>query len=126
MGTDRYYMRKARYTVEPTAISPTTAAATVRIVSVELAGPAEAWGTERAGALEAAAARGAAVAPGAAVAREAGAGAGAAAGLVPVAGGGPGFVPAAPGPPGGRVGSLIVGAAEGLGGSVMRTVSFLG
>ena len=30
------------------------------------------------------------------------------------------------GPPGGKVGSLIVGAAEGLGGRLMRTVSFLG
>jgi hypothetical protein len=30
------------------------------------------------------------------------------------------------GPPGGSVGSLIVGAALGLGGKVMRTVSFLG
>ena len=35
--------------------------------------------------------------------------------------------PAAPvGPPGGSVGSLIVGAAVGLGGKLMRTVSFLG
>ena len=30
------------------------------------------------------------------------------------------------GPPGGNVGSLIVGAADGLGGRLMRTVSFLG
>ena len=30
------------------------------------------------------------------------------------------------GPPGGRVGSLIVGAAEGFGGKLIRTVSFLG
>ena len=30
------------------------------------------------------------------------------------------------GPPGGNVGSLIVGAADGLGGKLMRTVSFLG
>jgi len=30
------------------------------------------------------------------------------------------------GPPGGSVGNLIVGAAEGLGGKLMRTVSFLG
>ena len=30
------------------------------------------------------------------------------------------------GPPGGSVGNLIVGAAEGLGGRLMRTVSFLG
>src|SRR5947209_1023950 len=36
--------------------------------------------------------------------------------------------PAGPavGPPGGSVGSLMVGAAEGLGGKLMRTVSFLG
>src|ERR1700684_1610449 len=30
------------------------------------------------------------------------------------------------GPPGGKVGNLMVGAAEGLGGRLMRTVSFLG
>lgn len=30
------------------------------------------------------------------------------------------------GPPGGSVGNLIVGAADGLGGRLMRTVSFLG
>jgi hypothetical protein len=30
------------------------------------------------------------------------------------------------GPPGGSVGSLMVGAAEGFGGKLMRTVSFLG
>ena len=30
------------------------------------------------------------------------------------------------GPPGGSVGSLMVGAAVGLGGKLMRTVSFLG
>ena len=30
------------------------------------------------------------------------------------------------GPPGGSVGSLIVGAAVGLGGKLIRTVSFLG
>jgi hypothetical protein len=30
------------------------------------------------------------------------------------------------GPPGGSVGNLIVGAAVGLGGKLMRTVSFLG
>ena len=30
------------------------------------------------------------------------------------------------GPPGGSVGNLIVGAAEGLGGKLMRTVSFFG
>jgi hypothetical protein len=30
------------------------------------------------------------------------------------------------GPPGGSVGNLMVGAAEGFGGKLMRTVSFLG
>jgi hypothetical protein len=30
------------------------------------------------------------------------------------------------GPPGGNVGSLMVGAAVGFGGKLMRTVSFLG
>jgi hypothetical protein len=37
-----------------------------------------------------------------------------------------GAPPLADGPPGGRVGNLMVGAAEGLGGKLMRTVSFLG
>lgn len=63
-------------------------------------------------------------ATGAAVAREAGggeSGAGEAAGVAAIAG------DAAPvGPPGGSVGNLIVGAAVGFGGSVMRTVSFFG
>jgi hypothetical protein len=51
---------------------------------------------------------------------------------VPIAGRGaagapPGMPPGAPvGPPGGSVGNLIVGAAEGLGGNVIRTVSFFG
>ena len=40
--------------------------------------------------------------------------------------GGTGVAGAPVGPPGGRVGSLIVGAAEGFGGKLMRTVSFLG
>ena len=40
---------------------------------------------------------------------------------------GAGAAPGPPvGPPGGSVGSLMVGAAEGLGGKLMRTVSFLG
>jgi len=47
-------------------------------------------------------------------------GAAALAGAEPVATGAPA------GPPGGSVGSLIVGAADGLGGKLIRTVSFLG
>jgi hypothetical protein len=44
-----------------------------------------------------------------------------------MAGADPGTPPGAPvGPPGGNVGNLIVGAADGLGGKVMRTVSFFG
>lgn len=39
---------------------------------------------------------------------------------------GAGAAAGAAGPPGGRVGNLIVGAAEGLGGKLIRTVSFLG
>ena len=53
------------------------------------------------------------------------AGAGACTGAAPMAGAGaPATGPV--GPPGGSVGNLIVGAAEGLGGKLMRTVSFLG
>lgn len=97
-----------------------TAAAIARIVSsMPTAGrPAAGAGARRGAAgVERAAATGAAgaavAARGALVAR-AGAAAGAAAAAV------------AEGPPGGKVGSLIVGAAEGLGGKLMRTVSFLG
>src|SRR5258708_6595226 len=39
---------------------------------------------------------------------------------------GAGAAGTAVGPPGGRVGSLIVGAADGFGGKLIRTVSFLG
>ena len=53
----------------------------------------------------------------AATARDAGCGAGVGAGMV---------LGAPVGPPGGSVGNLMVGAAEGLGGKLMRTVSFLG
>ena len=43
------------------------------------------------------------------------------------AGVGAGMALGAPvGPPGGSVGNLMVGAADGLGGKLMRTVSFLG
>ena len=41
-------------------------------------------------------------------------------------GAGAGIDGGAEGPPGGKVGNLMVGAAEGLGGKLMRTVSFLG
>ena len=53
---------------------------------------------------------------------------GAVAAVAPVlsAGAGAAAEDAPEGPPGGRVGSLMVGAAEGLGGRLMRTVSFLG
>lgn len=63
------------------------------------------------------------------VAGAADAGAGAAAIFAGAAavGGGPKEGLGAPvGPPGGRVGNLMVGAAVGLGGKLMRTVSFLG
>ena len=68
-----------------------------------------------------AAGRGAAAAIGAAPPGRGAAGAAAGAGM-PM----DGAVAAAAGPPGGRVGSLIVGAADGLGGKLMRTVSFFG
>lgn len=125
-ATGPNYMMNARYTDEPTAINPTTAAAMDNMDSIwPNWAPAE--GAERAGALPAPAARGAPVAEvGAAAARGAEADPGADAGLGAVAGAAPGLLPAAPGPPGGNVGNLIVGAAEGLGGSVMRTVSFFG
>jgi hypothetical protein len=81
-----------------------------------------AWATTGAGRGAAGAAgRGAAETGAAAPGRGA---AGAAAGAaMPIAGA---DGPAAAGPPGGNVGSLMVGAAEGFGGKLMRTVSFLG
>jgi hypothetical protein len=80
--------------------------------------------------------RGAAAAIGAGAAEAFGAAAAAGAAFGPAGGGGAALkdgagAPAADGPPtagppGGRVGSLIVGAAEGFGGKLIRTVSFFG
>ena len=75
--------------------------------------------TGRGAAVGAAGAAGLAAAAGAATALTAGAGAAAAAD--PDNG-----IGAPVGPPGGSVGSLMVGAAVGLGGKLIRTVSFLG
>src|SRR5436190_6038745 len=112
-----------RYSVEPTAARPTTAAAMAKIVSKVLtAGAAATTGAGRGAPAAGADGRGAAAAAGAAAVGRAGAGAwgGAAAAGAAVPAIGP------VGPPGGRVGNLIVGAAEGLGGKLIRTVSFLG
>ena len=79
------------------------------------AAAATAAGRKAAAGAGAATARGAAGAPCAAVA---------ATGAAATGAGAPGEPP--DGPPGGSVGSLIVGAADGLGGKLMRTVSFLG
>ena len=92
------------------AINPATAAAMARTVSTGL--NLAAGGATGRGAEAGRCATGAAV-----VGR--GAATGAAAGAV-------GIEAAPVGPPGGSVGNLIVGAAEGLGGRLIRTVSFLG
>src|SRR6266487_1997812 len=63
-------------------------------------------------------------ATGAALAR--GAGGADAVGADAGAGAADGAADAPVGPPGGSVGSLMVGAADGFGGKLMRTVSFLG
>jgi hypothetical protein len=85
--------------------------------------PAMATGAGREAGTAAGAGRGAAAAAGAAAPTR---GAGAAGAAAPKLGAGA-VVPGPPvGPPGGRVGSLIVGAAEGLGGKLIRTVSFFG
>ena len=124
MGAPGYHTHwNMLFSVVRTARMPTTAAAMARLVSntprpgrpaaIEGAGRgvevarATAAGADAAGA----AARGAAV--GAEVAAAGAAGAAAIGG-------------APEGPPGGKVGSLMVGAAEGLGGKLIRTVSFLG
>ncbi len=96
----------------PTANNPAAPAARASIWSNPLR--AGATGMGRGAAAGRAWERGAAEA---ATARDAGCGAGVGAGMAegaPV------------GPPGGSVGNLMVGAAEGLGGKLMRTVSFLG
>jgi hypothetical protein len=109
--------------VVPIAAKAATSAAIARIESSPLGAAAAGAAAVLCGALPvgrcatgAAAARGAgAAATGAAWAAGAGGFAGA------------GARPEAPvGPPGGSVGNLIVGAAEGFGGKLIRTVSFLG
>lgn len=114
----------------PSASTPSTMAATASALSRPVMAGAAATTAGRA-ATGAGVARGtagaaAAVARGAAAAA-AGAATGAAAGA-PAAGAAAATAGAGlpAGPPGGRVGSLIVGAAVGFGGKVMRTVSFLG
>jgi hypothetical protein len=110
------------FKVDKSASTPITAAAIARMVSTVLmpgrAAIGAGAGRGAAGAAERATAGAAAVARGAlgGAAGAAGPAAGAAG-----AGAGPPL-----GPPGGSVGNLMVGAAEGLGGRLMRTVSFLG
>src|SRR5215469_9461010 len=94
--------------VVPMAATPATAAAIANTVSTGWAAAAAAAVGET----------GAAV-----VVRGAATGAAVPAGLG-AAGAAPGMPPGAP--VGGRVGNLIVGAADGLGGKVIRTVSFFG
>jgi type IV secretion system protein TrbL len=108
----------------PTANNPATIAAIAKILSSVPTVAAAAGAVAGLGAAGRVAAGAAAVdrpaiagAAGAAAVRGGAAGAGRAA---------VGAVGAPVGPPGGSVGNLIVGAALGLGGSVMRTVSFFG
>ena len=107
----------------PTAMIPATIAAMARALSnpltVAAAGAGRLTGRCAAGAAEAAGF----CATGADEARGVSAGADAAA---VGAAGAIGAAPAPVGPPGGNVGNLIVGAADGFGGRLIRTVSFLG
>jgi hypothetical protein len=106
-----------------TATKPVTAATMVRILSSVLTVAAE----EVTGADMRLGMAGWRCATGAAVAvRGGGADGLGAAGAAAGAAEGRGIPPAPLGPPGGRVGNFIVGAAEGFGGRLMRTVSFLG
>lgn len=109
--------------VVPMAARPITMAATARMVSRVLTvwGPDGARaGRGAAGAVAGPAARGAAAeGEPPAVDKRVEAGTAGAAGRAAAEG-------APVGPPGGNVGNLMVGAAEGLGGKLMRTVSFLG
>ena len=101
----------------PTANTAATAAAIIRIRSSELIVGAAAGATRRACGAAGAAARDGVV-TGAAVARGTACVGAEADGMAPL--------DAPVGPPGGSVGNLIVGAVDGLGGKLMRTVSFLG
>lgn len=113
-----------RYAVVPTATKPTTPAAIANIESSGLKAGAAATATGAGRGSGAGAAAGREATGAAAPAR--GAGGGACAGAAaPIAGAGAAAPPPV-GPPGGNVGSLIVGAAEGLGGKLIRTVSFFG
>ena len=95
------------------------AAARASAVSSPLTvGPALAVGADLGAAAAGRCATGAALARGAGGADAVGADAG--------AGAADGAADAPVGPPGGSVGSLIVGAADGFGGKLIRTVSFLG
>jgi hypothetical protein len=108
--------------VLPAAAKVTIAAATAKIISNPLMVAEAGMGTGAGREAGAAAARGAAGA-----AAEVRGAAGACAGAAAVLRAGAGAEEANPlGAPGGNVGSLMVGAAEGLGGKLMRTVSFLG
>lgn len=102
---------KAKYAVVPTAAITATSATIARTLSTGLivAARTGATGAEGRGAV--------------AGARWAGA---AGAGRAGAAAGGVGAKGTLVGPPGGSVGNLIVGAADGLGGKLIRTVSFLG
>ena len=111
-------------TVVPMAARPTMAAALASILSIVLMLDAAAAGLAGAG-------RCAAGAAGAAAAERWAAGVAEERKVVELGGVGtsvdpPGALAAPVGPPGGKVGNLIVGAAVGLGGKLMRTVSFLG
>lgn len=110
--------------VLPTATRPATAATSARMVSTGLSVGASATGAgANRGAGAGAEVR--ATAGAAAPARAAG-GAAVWAGAAAENAGAGAAAPPPLGPPGGRVGSLIVGAAEGLGGKLIRTVSFFG
>ena len=116
-------MPNMRYSALPTANKAATMAAKARILSNVLTvdGDFGAGAGRGAGAVVARGAAAVGAAAGAAALRGA-AGAGALGAMA-----GAGAALAAPvGPPGGSVGSLMVGAAEGFGGKLMRTVSFLG
>ena len=109
-------------TVEPIATNPITAAAIAKAVSMGLRLWPTTIGTGAAG-RDGAAAAGREGATGAAAPTRGALGACDGAALARLGAGAEG---AAVGPPGGSVGNLIVGAAEGLGGKLIRTVSFFG
>jgi hypothetical protein len=123
---DQVGSTQIRYAVVPTAARPATAATMAKMVSsgLNVGAAATATGAGRGTAAGTGAGAAGRAATGAAAPTRGAAAGAAGAGVAVNAGAGAAAPPV--GPPGGKVGNLIVGAADGLGGRLIRTVSFFG